>query len=50
MRGRESGMPEIDLWEAFFDPDEVVRRGIRWMPRQGFTELVSFTVRDQAWA
>lgn len=24
MRGRESGMPDIELWEKFFDPVEVV--------------------------
>lgn len=24
MRGRESGMPEVETWEAFFDADEIV--------------------------
>ena len=26
MKGRESGMPDEDLWTGFFDPDEVVSR------------------------
>lgn len=25
MRGRESGMPEIETWETFFDADEIVQ-------------------------
>ncbi len=37
MKIRESGMPDLDLWESFFDPDQI-------LDRLGFTENVSNVV------
>lgn len=39
MRGRESGMPAVDLWETFFDAAEIVEKLSDWDNRQVCVEF-----------